>query len=72
MVKTISTKGSTKDVIDKFSILDRAKYLSLRIFQNYLAYMLAIKDIKYFNGTTQISSQKSNGISEESNEKIIK
>ena len=56
MVKTISTKGSTKDVIDKFSILDRAKYLSLRIFQNHLAYMLAIKDIKYFNGTTQISS----------------
>ena len=56
MVKTISTKGSTKDVIDKFSILDRAKYLSLRIFQNYLAYMPAIKDIQYFNGTTQISS----------------
>ena len=35
-VKAISTKGLTKDLINKFSILNGAKYFSSGIFQNYL------------------------------------
>ena len=59
-------------MIDKFSILNRAKYFSLGIFPNYLVLIPAIKHIKYFHGTTQIYSWKSNGMSEESIEKITK
>ena len=71
-VKAISTKGLTKDLIDKFSILNGAKYFSLGIFPNYLVLIPAIKHIKYFHGTTQIYSWKSNGMSEESIENITK
>ena len=68
----ISAKGLTKDLIDKFSILNGAKYFSLGIFQNYLVFIPAIKYIKYVYGTTQIYSWKSNGMSEESIENITK
>ena len=37
-IKSISTKGLTKDLINKFSILNGAKYFSLGIFQNYLVF----------------------------------
>ena len=33
-VKTISTRGLTKYLIDKFSILNGAKYFSLEYFKN--------------------------------------
>ena len=33
-VKAILTKGLTKDLIDKLSVLNGAKYVSLGIFQN--------------------------------------
>ena len=59
-------------MIDNFSILKGEKYFSSRIFQNYLVFILAIKCIKYFHGTTQIYSWKSNGMSEESVENITK
>ena len=42
------------------------------IFQNHLVFMPAIKHIKYFDGTTQIYSWKSNGMSEESIQNITK
>ena len=71
-VKAISTKGLTKDLINKFSILNGAKYFSSGIFQNYLVFIPAIKHIKYFHDTTQIYSWKSNGMSEESIENITK
>ena len=70
--KAISTKGLTKDLIYKFSILNRAKYFSLGIFQNYLVFMPAKKYIKYFSSTTRIESWKSNGMSEENIENITK
>ena len=63
--KAISTKGLTKDLIDKFSVLNGAKYFSLGIFQNYLVFTPARKYIKYFTSTTRVESWKSNGISEE-------
>ena len=49
--KAISTKGLTKELINKFSILNRAKYFSSRIFQNYLAFIPAKKYNKHFSGT---------------------
>ena len=61
-VKAISTKGLTKDLINKPSILNGAKYLPLGIFQNYLVFITDKKCIKYFSGTTWIDSRKSNGM----------
>ena len=71
-VKAISTKRLIKNLINKFSILNRAKYFSFRIFQNYLIFVPAEKYIKYFSGTTQVESWKSNGMSEESIVNITK
>ena len=61
--KGISIKGLTKDLINKFSILNEAKYFSLGIPQNDLVYIPAKKYIKYFSCTTPIKSWKSNGMS---------
>ena len=59
-------------MIDKFSILNGAKYFSSGIFKNYLVFIPANKYIKYFTGTTRTKSWKSNGMSEESIESITK
>ena len=59
-------------MIDKFSILDGAKYFCLGIFQNYLVFILAVKYIKYFTKSTGIESWQSNGMSEESLQNITK
>ena len=61
--KAILTKRLTKDLINKFSILNGAKYFSLGILQNYLIFIPAKNNIKYFSGTTRIESWKSNGVS---------
>ena len=37
----MSTKGLAKTLINKFSILNGAKYFSSGIFQNYLVFILA-------------------------------
>ena len=39
----ISTKGLSKDLIYKFSILNGAKYSSSGIFQNYLVFYISLK-----------------------------
>ena len=49
----MSTKGLTKDVINKFSTLKEGKYF-LGLFQNYLVFIPAKKCIIYFSGTTRI------------------
>ena len=71
-VKALSTKKLTKNLINKFSILNGAKYFSSGIFQNYLVFIPAKKYIKYFSGTTRIELWKSNGMLEESIENITK
>ena len=43
LVKAISTKGLTNDLINKFSIVNAAKYFSLGIYQNYLVFIPAKK-----------------------------
>ena len=45
---------------------------SLGKFQNYLVFIPAKRHIKYFSGTIRFDSWKSNGISEESIENMIK
>ena len=71
-VKAICKKGLANDLISKSSILNGAKYFSWRMFQNYLGVIPAKKSIKYFGGTTQIYSRKSNGMSERNIENITK
>ena len=54
-------------MLDKFSILNRAKYFSLGIFvsfvfrniNNYVVFVSSIKHIKCFHGTAQTCSWKS-------------
>ena len=70
--KAVSTKGLTKDLIDQFSIINRAKHFALGIFQNCLVFVPAKKYIKYFASTTWVEWWKSNGMSEESLENITK
>ena len=59
-------------MINRFIILNGAKYFSSEIFQNYLVFISAIRYIKYFHGGTQIYLWKSNGMPEENIEKITK
>ena len=50
----MSTKGLTKYLINKFIILNGAKYLCLGIIQNYEVFIQAKKYVRYLSGTTQI------------------
>ena len=59
-------------MINKFSIFNGAKSFSSGIFQNYLEFIPAKKYIKYFRGSTQIDSLKSNKASEENIENTTK
>ena len=54
--KAISRKGLTNDLMNKFSILNGAKYFSSGMFQNYLVFIPVKKYLKYFSGTTWIDS----------------
>ena len=71
-LKQHQEKKLTKDLINKFSIHNGGKYFSLGKLQNYLVFISAKKYIKYFSGTTQIESCKSNGMSEENTENVTK
>ena len=71
-VKAILSVGLTKDLINKFSILNGGKFFSSGIFQNYLIFIPAERYIKCFSGTTRINSWKFNGISGENIENITK
>ena len=57
------TKELTKDLMNKYNILNRPKYFSLGIFQNYLVFIPGKTYIRYFSDTTRIDSWKSNGMS---------
>ena len=59
-------------MIDKLGILNGAKYFSSGIFQNYLVFIPTKKYIKCFSDATRIELWNSNGMSEESIEKIAK
>ena len=56
--------------MNKFNILNGAKYFSSGIFPSCLVFILAKKYMKYFSGTTRIDSWKSKGMSEENIENI--
>ena len=59
-------------MINKFSVLNGAKYFSSKIFQDYLVFIRAKKYIRYFSGTTRINSWKFNGVSEKNIGSITK
>ena len=59
-------------MINKFSILNGAKYFSSGIFQNYLVFMLAKTYTTYFGGATQIDLWKTKKMSEENIENRTK
>ena len=59
-------------MINKFSVLNGAKYFSSGILQSYLECMPAKTCIKYFSGTARVDSWKSNRMSEENIENITK
>ena len=71
-VKAISTKGLTKDLINKYVIRNAAKFFSSGIFPNYVVFIPTKKYIKYFSGINRIDSWKSNGMPEENIENITK
>ena len=50
------TKGLTKGLINKYSILHVAKYFSSGIFQSYLVFASAEKYFTFFALTTEIYS----------------
>ena len=71
-IKTILTKGLTKDLINKFRILNEGKCFFSRLFQNYLVAIPATKYIKYFSFATRIRLWKSKEMSEENIKNITK
>ena len=52
--KAISRKGWTKDLINKYSIIDGSKCFNSRILQNYFVFVPAKQFIKCFSGTTRM------------------
>ena len=71
-LKQYQQKYFTKDLINKFPILNGSKYFYSGIFQNYLVFIPSKEYIKYFSCTTQINFWKFNGMSEETIENITK
>ena len=67
----ISTKKRSKDLIDKYDILNGARHFSSAIFPDYLIFARAYKCIKYLVGTIRINLWKSNGLLEENIEDKI-
>ena len=59
-------------LINKFSILNGAKYFSSGILQNYLVFIPVKNDVKYLHATTQVYMWKLNGMSGENVENITK
>ena len=72
MLKKYQKKGLRKDFVNKFSILNKARYFSSGVFQKILVFIPAKKYIKYFSNTDRIDSWKYNGISAEYIENINK
>ena len=60
----MSIKVLTKDLINKFSILNGARYF-FRHISKLFSINTSQKYIEYFSGTTQIESWKYNGMLEE-------
>ena len=58
-LEAISTKGSTKDLINGYEILNGARYFSSAAFQNNLIYFSCKKHFRFFTNTSKVSSWKS-------------
>ena len=65
-VEAISTKGLTKDLINRSKILNGRRYFSSGTLQNYLRYVLYNKYIRIFSNTSNVLPWKSKETSEDS------
>ena len=70
-VKAILARRLTKDLINKFTIFNGAKYNS-GIFLNYSVFIPTKNYMKSFSGTNRINSLKSNGMLEENVKNVTK
>ena len=61
-VKAISKKVVTKDLINKYSILNEFNYFYSGILKSYLVFIPVKNYVKYFNSTAWNNSWKSNGM----------
>ena len=53
-VKAISTKELKKDLMNKFSILNEAKYFFFRNISKLFSICTCLKNIKYFSGLLEL------------------
>ena len=58
-VKLISTKGLTKNFLNKYSIFNGAKKFSPDGFKNYLVFIFISKYLTYFSSNDKVYSWKS-------------
>ena len=58
-LEAISTKGSTKDLVNGYEIPNGARYFSSAAFQNNLIYFSCKKHFRFFTNTSKVSSWKS-------------
>ena len=65
-VEAISTKGLTKDLINRSKILNGRRYFSSGTLQNHLRYVLYNKYIRIFSNTSNVLPWKSIETSEDS------
>ena len=65
-VEAISTKGLTKDLINRSKILNGARYFSSGTLQNHLIYVSYNECFRFFSNTSNILPCKSIKISEDS------
>ena len=65
-MKLISTKGLTKVLINRYSILNDAKYFAKNGLQDYLILQPIFKYFQTFIDTNEIFAWKSEGFSEDS------
>lgn len=53
-VKPMSTKELIENSINKYSVLNNAKYFSSGVLKNYQVFISANKSVEFFIGTDQI------------------
>ena len=71
-VEAISTKGLTKDLINAYKILNRARYFYSGTLQNHLIYFSYKDDFTFFTNIRKFLSWESIGLSQERVENITK
>ena len=61
-IEAITATELIKDLINKYSILNDAKYFSSKIFQTYLVFIPAEKEFRCFTRTNEVYFWKQSGL----------